>query len=260
MQHSRDLSIWPTRGAACWLTLAFLVVLTYASTLIGPVGIHYEPRDPWDALNALRDIRFVTHGSDQRADWMGNLLMLVPYGFLVTAAIWPRRTFWLKPLAFVLALLLCLATVLVVKYLQLFFPPRTVTLNYVAAQMIGSLIGCVGFILWYGRVAPALLRRHDPVRALVIALRLYFFALAIFLLMPLDFALNLHDLDLQVMRLPDALTALPGEGRPMAVRVLLLEFSVAAFVPVGMLLSFVNNRGDYRVRRSLGAVTCWACC
>ena len=153
-----------------------------------------------------------------------------------------------------LALAVCVATVVAVKYLQLFFPPRTVTLNYVTAQTLGSLAGCAGFAVWHDRIAPTFTRRKDPIAALVVALRLYLAALLVFLLMPLDFALNGPDLAAQIHRLPDTLAAIPGWGRSLPVRVLVLGASVAAFVPVGMLLSFVRV-GHHRVQRSLGAVT-----
>ena len=253
MQQPQDRPIWPSAGTAFALSIAFAVVLTYASTLVGPMGIHYVPRPPQDALRAFLHMPFVSHGSDQQADWMGNLLTLVPYGFLVTGVVWPRRSVWLRLPAFLLAMAVCLATVLMVKYLQLFFPPRTVTLNYVLAQTLGSLVGGGGFILWCDHVGPALLRRGDPVAALVILLRLYLLALILFLLMPLDFALNPADLLVQFQRLPDTLHVLPGEGRPLAVRLVVMAFSAAAFVPVGMLLSFVNQDG-YRPRRSLPAI------
>ncbi len=60
------------------LSLMLAVVMTYASTLIGPAGIDYVPRDPAEAWQILLHVRFRPTGSDQRADWMGNLMMLVP--------------------------------------------------------------------------------------------------------------------------------------------------------------------------------------
>ena len=61
------------------------------------------------------------------------LLMLVPFGFMVAAALWPARPALRIPSALG-AILICLLTILTIKYAQLFFPPRTVTLNYILAQ------------------------------------------------------------------------------------------------------------------------------
>lgn len=243
--------VWPGAGTAFGLSVLLAVVMTYSSTIIAPIPMNYVPRDPAEALHVLLRLRFADTGSDQRADWIGNLLMLVPYGFTITAMLWPRRTGLLKPPAFLVAMLLCFATVVGIKYLQLFFPPRTVTLNYITAQSIGSVIGGLCFVLWHERIAGPYLWR-DPVAMLVLALRLYLLALILFLLMPLDFALNLPDLIGQLLRLPDAITSVPGAGRPLAVRVVLLSASTAAFVPVGMLLALVWD-GRYHVGRSTAA-------
>jgi glycopeptide antibiotics resistance protein len=235
-----------------WLCLAYGLLILYSSTVVGPLGFHFVFRDPLQALHQFLAIRFVANGSDQRADWMGNLLMLVPFGFLVAAAVWPRRPVF-RLAAAIGALLICATVILAIKYLQLFFPPRTVDLNYVAAQGIGAIIGCVGFIVWHQRIRRSAGRRN-PVAALVLTLRLYTGALLIFLLMPLDFALNAADLQTQIGRLPDTVLALPGDGRPLLIRVTLIVAVSAAFIPVGMLLTFVR-KGVFRVARGVLAAT-----
>ena len=74
-----------------WLCLGYGVFMLYSSTIVGPLGFHFVSLDPIQALHRFLTIRFVANGSDQRADWVGNLLMLVPFGFLTTATVWPRR-------------------------------------------------------------------------------------------------------------------------------------------------------------------------
>src|ERR1700745_4099486 len=81
--------------------------------------------------------------------------MLVPLGWLMTGAFW----LWVHPgrrwLATGVALCCCLCFVIAVKYLQLFFPPRTVSLNYISAQSLGSLCGVALFSASYDRGADA---------------------------------------------------------------------------------------------------------
>jgi VanZ family protein len=246
-------SIWPNKRTALVLSLMLAVVMTYASTLIGPVGIDYVPRDPAEAWQILLHVRFRPTGSDQRADWMGNLMMLVPYGFVVTATLWPRRMVWLKPLALLAALAICFVTIVAIKYLQIFFPPRTVSLNYITAQSVGSLAGSLGCILWFERIA-RVVHHGDAVAGLVVALRLYLLALVLFLLMPLDFALDPADLANQFARLPATISAIPGEGLPLPVRVALQLAAMAGFMPIGMLLAF-RRTGRHRIMRGLWSVT-----
>ena len=241
----------PSRRRLVGFCLIYAVVMLYSSTIIGPAGLHYVHLDPVEALRLFLATPYVVHGSDQRADWIGNMLMLVPFGFLVTGAVWPSlpsRRFW----SITAALVVCAATILLIKYLQLYFPPRTVTLNYILAQTTGAVLGCCACAVWNMRIAKPVGGR-DPVSTLVLALRLYTGALLVFLLMPLDFALDATDLRAQFLRLPATLFSLPGSERPLLLRLILIVVASAAFIPVGMLLTFVHN-GAYRVRRGLAAV------
>ena len=71
--------------------LAYGLAIVYVSVVLGPGGVNFVPRDPEAAWHALMTTPYMATGSDQRPDWMANLLMLVPLGFLATGALWPRR-------------------------------------------------------------------------------------------------------------------------------------------------------------------------
>ncbi len=249
----RAPAIRPYRGVALAMAALYLLVMAYASTVIGPAGLHFVPMALADALRAFMRIRFVANGSDQRADWIGNLMMLAPYGFLLSAGLYPRVPAGMirRGFAFAGALALGIVTVVTIKYAQLFFPPRTVTLNYVAAQSIGVVIGCAVFSVWR-RAAPMTGRWRNG-NGLALVLRLYVLALLVFLLMPLDFALNAADLGAQLARLPDALTLIPGSNRPPSVQALVLVGGTLAFLPVGAWLTLRKN-GAWHVGRSLPSV------
>src|SRR5262245_16393807 len=124
-------------------TVLYMMAVIYVSLALQPEGFRFVPLHPGEAWHAYVTMPFVKHGVDQRSDWMGNLLMFVPLGFLATGALAWRRRRWQGG---VLALGLCLVFLLAVKYAQLFFPPRTVTFNYVAAQAVGALIGTVLYL------------------------------------------------------------------------------------------------------------------
>jgi len=248
----KDILLLPSKWRLGVFCLIYTLMMLYSSTVVGPTGMNFVPRDSTAAFRLFLRTPYVVHGSDQRADWMGNLLMLVPFGFLVASALWPRRPAW-RVAAVLCAIIICVATILTIKYLQLFFPPRTVTLNYILAQTLGAVIGCAGGAVWIDRIGRTT-SRHDLVATFVLLLRIYTGALFIFVLMPLDFALDATDLRAQLDRLPDTLLTLPGSERPPAVRVILIVMAAAAFVPVGMLLAFVRE-GVYRIRRSILAVS-----
>jgi hypothetical protein len=225
-----------------WL-LACLLLIAYSSTVVGPSGPNFVPLDGPQAWHEfrLRAFTWVSLGSDQRADWMGNLMMAVPLGFLLAGSLWPRRGGAQRPLAALFAaaaaLVLALGFVLAVKFAQLFFPPRTVMLNYVVAQGIGAAVGIAAFGFAHAQSA-RLARRGpgDPRERLRLVLALYSAALFVFILMPLDFVLSRADLRAQLERLPGVLVAIPAADRPPVVQAALLVAGVAATVPFGMLL------------------------
>lgn len=268
--------------------------MVYASTVVGVVGPHFVPIDPSEALRRLIHMPYVDHGSDQRSDWMGNLVMLVPLGFLVAG--WlaadrhrserprPERPLdatgakygndedtasdggegeagaarpGLSVASAIGAFLLCFAFILLVKYGQLFFPPRTVTLNYVLAQSIGAIIG----ILLFGLLCSPLTRLHrdrNRLESLRITLRIYTGLLIVFMLLPLDFALNADDLAAQFGKLPGTVFGLSGEDRPLLVRLAVAVAGVLAVAPVGAMLTLVG-RGRVYVGRSTSVVA-WIGC
>src|SRR5215472_17547443 len=71
------------RRFALW-ALLYALILVYASTALGPEGFNFVRTDPIGALRTLLSVSYEAHGSDQRPDWVANLLLLVPLGFLLS--------------------------------------------------------------------------------------------------------------------------------------------------------------------------------
>lgn len=234
----------------------YALLIVYASTIIGPLGPHFVPMDPAEALTRLLAVQLVDNGSDQRADWIGNLMMLVPLGFMLAGAfcrrVVPSRARLTIPGA-AAALIVSAIFIVAVKYAQLYFPPRTVTLNYIIAQSTGALIGVALFGL-LGRTLADLGRDGQPLRSLRLLLWLYTAALVVFLLEPLDFALNAEDLAGRFAALPATFTAISGQGRPAPIQAAILAAGVAAFLPVGMLLTLKGQSRPYVGRSTFQAV------
>jgi glycopeptide antibiotics resistance protein len=246
-----------------WLLLYALVV-AYSSTIVGPAGMNYVPMESDAAWQAylIRAFTWVDTGSDQRADWMGNLSMLVPMGFLLTACLAPRRG--AGPFTFLVALLIASAFVLGVKYAQLFFPPRTVTLNYVVAQVSGAAIGIGLFAGAHGRLVRLAWRRaggsRETLRNILI---LYATGVFGFLLMPLDFALSLDDLAARFEQVPGLLFVMPGAGRPPIVQATVSVASAIAMIPFGVLMVLAprgrNRLFSHAMLHGLGWLTLIFC-
>ena len=236
--------------------LVYALFVIYGSVVVGPIGFHFVPADPVTVWHKFLAVRYVPHRSDQRPDWMANLLMLVPFGFMVAGAMSPLRGRWRRRVAAAAAFLLCFAFVLAVKYAQLFFPGRTVTINYIAAQGIGAFLGVTALALGRERLVARVLRplAGGGRAGLMAALGVYAALLLYFLLLPFDVALSRSDLHERLAELPHLLWALPGAGRGTAVRAALVLAATAAMAPVGMLLALAWPRRSLRWIGLIGLV------
>jgi hypothetical protein len=215
--------------------LAYCLLLVYASTVIGPVGIHFVPIELHTAWR-----RLLASGYDNGlvlADWNSNLLMLVPLGFISAGAAQPRRAGLRRGLAALAALGFCLLFVVAVKFAQLYFPPRTVSLDYILAQSLGSLIGVGLFVGARRPLAQARARLAGHGRAaLSVALAAYAIALLGFLLFPFDVALSGAALHQKLLQLPHLLRSVPGAGAAMPWPLFAPVVESIETVPVGLLI------------------------
>ena len=231
---------------AAW-ALIYALAITYVSVAIGPLGFHYVQRDFGEAWQALLAMKYVEHGSDQRADWMANLAMTVPLGFLCIGAFWTGKTGPQRWIATTGATVCCLIFVIAVKYAQLFFPPRTVTLNYVIAQCLGVLLGIVLFAVTHeGPLSLNWQERDFGARALRVTLRIYAVLLILFLLFPFDFVLSVSDFKDRISELSGFLFSLPGEGRARSIKAALMLANIVETMPIGILLATQKTRSLWR--------------
>jgi glycopeptide antibiotics resistance protein len=224
------------------VVLVYALGVIYSSLVLGPIGLHFVAFSLGDVWQKILAIRFVPHASDQRPDWIANLTMMVPLGFLVMAVLCWRRGWNAARLGAVTAFLICAAFILAVKFAQLYFPPRTVSLNYITAQMLGALGGIVLYRLTLSRLYPRLVRLFDKGDGLVILFGAYTVWLILYFLMPFDFTFGLGDLLIRAIELPDIIAGFPGAGRPFMDRLLFVVGDTVAMIPVGMFLA-VTARG-----------------
>ena len=135
---------------------------------------------------------------------------------------------------------------LLVKYVQLHFP-RTVTLNYLAAQSIGLLIGIFATGISRRWLVFLLAAVRHPNRDALLALALAASAASLLLVWaPFDVALSGGDLVERVDMLSHSLFAFPHEGRAVWVRLALLGLGGLAFAPVGVAAALLLSRDGAR--------------
>ena len=239
----------PSRFRCAVLAAIYALVLFYASVAIGPSMFQYRPADPWDQWLRLIGVflaGFVQNGSDQRADWMGNLVAVIPLGFLVAMAMRVNRPLLLRAVMGAFALFLCLIYVVLVKYFQLWFP-RTVTLNYITAQSLGMALGVGLVVFGLGTMDVALRRldRQDSEALLVLAIIASLWAVT-FTLSPYDIALSPGDLRERLETVSQSLFALPNSDRADWLRVVLFLAGGLVYAPIGVASWMLARREGWR--------------
>ena len=123
-------------GLLCFLWVAFVV---YGSLL----PFDFNPL-PWDiAWRRLSTAPMLELGIESRADWVANGVLYLPVGFLTTGMLMRAAgrgvSQWLIP-GFV-GLLFGAVLAVAVEFAQTAFPPRTVSRNDMAAELIGTAVG-----------------------------------------------------------------------------------------------------------------------
>src|SRR5206468_9286760 len=107
-----------------------------------PLDFRSEPLTA--AWTAFLKTPYLHLGVGSRADWVANLLLYMPLGFFATG--WVATASRQRAMAAnILVFMSCVLLAVAVEFTQLFFPPRTVSLNDILAETLGT---CVGIAVW----------------------------------------------------------------------------------------------------------------
>ncbi|MBE0548027.1 MAG: VanZ family protein [Rubrivivax sp.] len=175
-----------------WLllgALAFLAFVVYGSL----VPLRFQAL-PWDqALERFRSMPYLALGIGSRADWVANILLFIPLCFLWAGVVWPQRRSAWRVVAAGLLFVAAVALSVAIEFVQLYFPPRTVSLNDIVAEATGAAIG-IGLWWAFGRHASRWLQALPLARGTAsVAQRLlaiYLLALFGYNLLPLDLTIS----------------------------------------------------------------------
>ncbi|MFO7703828.1 MAG: VanZ family protein, partial [Halopseudomonas sp.] len=174
--------------------LMWLTALVYTAFVIYGSLVPLEFRAiPWDeAVARFTAIPWLELGVGSRANWVANLILYIPLGYLLMGAfagqskspgVWGTGTLF--------SILLISAMAVSVEFVQQYFPPRTVSLNDLYAEIMG---GVLGVLLWAlaGRQLSCVLHRfaQGGPRAVRAALVVYVLAYLFLSLFPYDFLLS----------------------------------------------------------------------
>ena len=138
--------------SALWL--GWLLFVVYGSLV--PLNFQSVPLQA--AVERFSHIRLLDVGVQGRGDWISNGVLYVPVG-LLTMLLLMWRVGMPRVLSAVLAMTLATAMALAVEFTQVFFPPRTVSLNDLLAEGIGSFVGVLLAVAWLQKSRGAVVSR-----------------------------------------------------------------------------------------------------
>ncbi|MDR6983600.1 glycopeptide antibiotics resistance protein [Rheinheimera pacifica] len=121
---------------ACVLYLAFII---YGSL----VPLRYVALPFNDAIERFWQIPYLQLGIRSRADWVANILLFVPFAFLLCALSFRPGATAVNLLPAGVIWLFCAALAVSIEFTQLYFPQRTVSINDIIAEATGAMLGII---------------------------------------------------------------------------------------------------------------------
>ena len=224
---------------AKWLFLLYLLFVVYGSL----VPLKYVHRSLDDALLAFQHIPFLQLGVESRADWVANGVLYVPLAFLTAYLLTQSFSRAPRVLLFVLAAAFSMGLAVAVEFAQLYFPQRTVSLNDILAECIGSLVGIVlaaRYANWFEALFSSWF--SDPQRLKGLALDGYAVAYLAFAMFPYDFLLSWPELSAKLDSTGWGWLIAGSTPRPLMLGLQLVA-EVALTLPFGLLLARLPRLG-----------------
>jgi VanZ family protein len=220
--------------------LAFLycVFVIYGSLV--PLDFHHMTLQA--AWQKFQDTPYLALGLQKRADMIANLVLYVPLAFLAMGALTRENTLpgrWI--VAFHVSLL-CAIVAVAVEFAQLFFPPRTVSLNDIQNEIIGGIVGVACWFLFGQRVsdwARGIRRKQDTYRLATRILNGYAPALVLFQMLPFDLMIRTGEIRAKYAR--GHITLMPFAD-PAGFSAFSFITKVAMMVPVGYWLALLARK------------------
>jgi VanZ family protein len=247
-----------TTGPAATLgrkTYALLALGFFALALYGSlVPFQFRPVSWEAALARWRQIPWFPDHLESRSDFVANILLFIPLAYLMMATLCVDRPWWAGILAAPAVVVFCCALAVGIEFTQIYFPPRTVSMNDILAETAGGLIGTAAWLAVGQRVTRWARGLWAAWGARNLAARLlpgYLAFLALVHLMPLDLTISPVEIyhkyrQGRIILVP---FASPVEGRFELFGKLLWQ--VAYYAPLGALLAALPTTRRPGVRRTL---------
>ncbi len=219
--------------ARSWILFAYVLFVVYGSLV--PLDFHALPRaTAWDAF---QHIRMYQLGIASRADWISNGVLYVPVGFLTAHFLIQKHSRTRQVLLMMLAGVFSVALAFGVEFAQVFFPPRTVSLNDLLAESIGSVVGiflAAKYSGWFGRLVQA--GFVGTTKFATYLLEAYLVGYIAFSLFPYDLLLSAAELSQKLHGDNWGWLLASGDGKGVVLRALKLFSETFLTLPFGLFL------------------------
>lgn len=236
-RHTLTFSIW----------FAYLFFVVYGSL----VPLVFKPIPIEQAWVSFQHIPMLVLGAESRADWIANGVLYVPVGFLTAHLLIQKFSIaWRLPIFF-LGGIFSFVLAFGVEFTQLFFPPRTVSLNDLLAECVGSVIGLIlaaRYSNWFKILLHAVF--SNPRRLALRLVEAYLAAYVAFSLFPYDLLLSGAELE-QKLEGDNWDWLLAGDAQGKILIALKLISEIVLTLPFGLFLGYRAARQSTSLKQAV---------
>jgi VanZ family protein len=240
----------PTAAHYGWAALAMFVLAVYGSLL--PFRYAYRPFD--EVLAAFSQIKFYDPSNlEARGDWVISTVLFAALSFLLIAALSVDRPRWVSFLAALVGMCACLVLSVAIEFTQIYFPPRTVSLNDIYMESLGGAAGALTWLVGGQRITGWLRRLGKVTTVSALATRIlpgYLVALLVVQLMPFDFIVGFDELAVKYAE--GKVRLIPWASPELATQDHLVKaaLNLVCFFPLGFLQAWAQRRENVDRLRS----------
>ena len=232
-----------TYRAIVWLACLEVLFIVYGSLL----PFEYRDVPLAAAIENFKHLQWIDVGETGRSDLIANLVLYLPFGFLACAALARRNVVFGAIAAFGLGVMLAIG----VEFVQTWAAPRTVSLNDITTEILGTLLGIVLWIVW-GKALIAAVQRtiQGGQEAVQAAFGLYVLVYVLVSLFPFDFFVSIAEIR-ERLHQPDFIVWTTQDHFSLrGVAGLILRTVIG--VPLGVFTNLVSGRSlSTAVRRAV---------
>ena len=181
---------------------SFVIFLCYLAFVIYGSLIPFELRETEleNAWLQFKNIRNLKLGAASRADWVANILLYIPLAYFLSNQLLRHIDIVaIKAIKVIIIFAICGSTAIAIEFAQIFFAPRTVSLNDIEAEFIGISLGVFFWLFGSRKIQLFIIQiRQKSSQTVYAAFILYFGIYLIYSGFPYDFVTSLAEIQSKI--------------------------------------------------------------